>query len=135
MSLIQDALKRQQEESESSRVPLKAAPVRNAGAVATTGRAAAFVPDAMPVPPSPPAIRQPTDSIACPQSLRDSVAGGRAGPEEPVQPGKSWKRIAGIIIFCILIVWGGGLLVVLILKQSAERKVFSLSRNLPTESR
>ncbi|MCG2659734.1 MAG: discoidin domain-containing protein [Kiritimatiellae bacterium] len=27
-----------------------------------------------------PAIRQPTDSTACPQSLRDSVADGRAGP-------------------------------------------------------
>ena len=38
-----------------------------------------------------------------------------------MQPGKSWKLIAGIIIFCVLIVWSGGLLVVLILKQSAER--------------
>ncbi|MFH1969049.1 MAG: hypothetical protein ABIJ53_01885 [Verrucomicrobiota bacterium] len=108
MSLIQDALKRQQEESESSRVPLKAA-------------VAPSVPDAMPVLPSPPAIRQPTDSIACPQSLRDSVAGGRAGPEKAVQPGKSWKWIAGIIIFCVLIAWSGVFLVSLILKQSTKR--------------
>ena len=123
MSLIQDALKRQQEESGSSRVPLKITPVHNAGA----GRAAPSVPDTMPVPPSPPAIRQPTDSIACPlrplgeSGPRDSIAGGRAGPEKPVQPGTSWKRVAGIIIFCVLIAWSGGLLVVLILKQSAER--------------
>ncbi|MBU0713920.1 MAG: hypothetical protein KJ964_01020 [Verrucomicrobia bacterium] len=125
MSLIQDALKRQQEESESTRVPLKAAPA--------CPPAAPSVPEAMPVPPSPPAIRQPTDSIACPQSLparnaahnaaggRDSVAGGQAGPEKPVQSGKSWKLIAGIIIFCVLIAWSGGLLVVLILQQSPER--------------
>jgi len=110
MSLIQDALKRQQEESEGNRVPLKAA-------------AAPSVPDAMPVPPRPPAIRQPTDSIAGPQSLRDSVTGGRAGPDpgKPVQPGKSWKLIAGIIFVCILIAWGGSLLVVFVMKQSAER--------------
>ena len=116
MSLIQDALKRQQEESESSQVPLKAAPARppaslgealragNAGAVATAGRAAPFVPDAMPVPPIPEPANRPLP----------------VDPEKPVQSGKSWKLIAGIIIFCILIVWGGGLLVVLVLKQSAE---------------
>lgn len=42
----------------------------------------------------------------------------RAGPEKP---GKSWKLIAGIIVLCVLIVWGGGLLALLIVKQSAER--------------
>jgi len=116
MSLIQDALKRQQEESENSRVPLKAAPARppaaqflragNAGAVAPTlrevgaGRAAPSVPDAMPIPPCPEPANRPL-------------------PEKPVQPGKSWKQIAGIIIFCILIVWGGAILV---LKQSPAIK-------------
>ena len=108
MSLIQDALKRQQEESESSRVPLKAA-------------ATPSVPDAMPVLPSPePANRSlpvpPVDPPAAPEAQLL-----RAGPEKPVQPGKSWKRIACIIIFCVLIAWSGGFVVVLILKQSAER--------------
>ncbi|MDP2991332.1 MAG: hypothetical protein Q8O57_12305, partial [Kiritimatiellota bacterium] len=98
----QDALKRQQEESGSSRVPLKAA-------------VAPSVPDAMPVPSSPEPANRPLP-VAPP-----AMTGSPVGPEKPVQPGKSWKLIAGIIIFCILIVWGGGLLVVLILKQSAER--------------
>jgi len=87
MSLIQDALKRQQEESGGSRVPLKAA-------------AALSMPDAMPVPSSPG------------QANRSLSAVPPVDPGKPVQPGKPWKLIAGIIVICILIVWGGGLLVV-----------------------
>jgi hypothetical protein len=44
-------------------------------------------------------------------------------PEKPIQARKSWKLIAGIIVVCVLIVWGGGLLVVLIMKQPAERSL------------
>ncbi|MBU4212248.1 MAG: alanine and proline-rich secreted protein Apa [Kiritimatiellae bacterium] len=114
MSLIQDALKRQQEESESSRVPPKAA-------------AAPFVPDAMPVPPSPPAtlgvaLRAGPEPVNQPLPANQPLPTvPPVDPEKPVQPGKSWKRIAGIIIFCVLIAWSGVLLVVLIMKQSAER--------------
>ena len=122
MSLIQDALKRQQEESESSRVPLKAA-------------ATPSVPDAMPVLPSPePANRSlpvpPVDPPAAPEAQLL-----RAGPEKLVQPGKSWKRIACIIIFCVLIAWSGGLVVVLILKQSAERTLLGAFMPDPTHGR
>jgi hypothetical protein len=98
MSLIQDALKRQQEESGGSRVPLKAA-------------AALSMPDAMPVPSSPG------------QANRSLSAVPPVDPGKPVQPGKPWKLIAGIIVICILIVWGGGLLVVPILKPSADHTV------------
>ena len=109
MSLIQDALKRQQEESESSRVPLKAA-------------APPSVPDAMPVLPSPEPANRP---LPVPP----------VDPEKPVQPGKSWKRIACIIIFCVLIAWSGGLVVVLILKQSAERTLLGAFMPDPTHGR
>ena len=102
MSLIQDALKRQQEESESRRLTLKTAPVLS-------------VPDAMPVSPSPPAMLCEAPR-AGPQPKAPSV-----DPEKPGKSGKSWKQIAGIIIFCILVVWGVGLLVVVVMKQSAER--------------
>src|SRR5450759_4123242 len=102
MSLIQDALKRQQEESKSSRVPLKAA-------------AAPSVPDAMPIPPRPEPANRPLPAAP------PATAGSPVDPEKPVQPGKSWKLIAGIIIFCILIVLGGGRWVALILKPSAGR--------------
>ncbi|MCX6992184.1 MAG: hypothetical protein NT011_03470 [Kiritimatiellaeota bacterium] len=148
MSLIQDALKRQQEESESIRVPLKATPpAQNAGAVDPTLRevgAAPSVPDVMPVPPSPPAApatlgialragpepanrplpasqRLPAAPPVDPPAIRQLTdVALRAGLEKPVQSGKSWKLIAGIIILCVIIAWSGGLLVVLILKQSAE---------------
>lgn len=121
MSLIQDALKRQQEESGSSQVPLKAA-------AAPSVPANRPLPDAMPVPPSPePANRPLPDAMPVPPSPPATPGVAlRAGLEKPVQPGKSWKRIAGIIILCVLIAWSGGLLVVLILKQSAERTLLGL---------
>ena len=102
MSLIQDALKRQQEESESSRVPLKAA-------AAPSVPANRPLPDAMPVPPRLELANQP-------------LPANRPLPAKPVQPGKSWKWIAGIIIFCVLIAWGGGRLVVLIHGRAALGK-------------
>jgi len=128
MSLIQDALKRQLEESESNQVPPKVAPAQppavqlrranNTGEIATVGRPAPSVPDTMPIPLRPPATTgSPIDAPVTPCVVL------RAGPEKPVQPGKSWKRIAGIIIFCVIIGWSGGLLVVLILKQSAARSL------------
>lgn len=107
MSLIQDALKRQQEESESSRVPLKAA-------------TAPSVPEAMPVPPSPPAIPD-TALRAGPEPLNRPLPALPVEPGKQMPSGKSWKRIAGIIIFCVLITWSGVLLTSLILKQSAQR--------------
>lgn len=103
MSLIQDALKRQQEETESSRVPLKSA-------------VAPSVPDAMPVPLNPGAAGRPL-----PVGRPLPAAVPSVNPEKPVRSGKSWKLIAGIIIFCILIVFGGGLLVRRVLKQPVER--------------
>lgn len=119
MSLIQDALKRQQEETESNRVPMKT-------------EAPPSVPDAMPVPPSPPAtlgialragpgpVDQPLPANQPLPAVPPATTGSPVDPEKPVQPGKSWKWIAGIIVFCVLLAWGGGLLVVLIMKQSAE---------------
>lgn len=107
MSLIQDALKRQQEESESSRVPLKAA-------------AAPSVPDTMPLPPRPEPANPPLPETSL------------ANPMKSEQSGKSWKRIAGIIIFCILIVWGGGLLVTFVMKQSVQRTLDTLIPGLTT---
>lgn len=125
MSLIQDALKRQQEELE--------------GGLAQTG-AAPSVPDAMPILPSQPvtlglALRagagpadrslpapvNPSATLEPARNATHGVAGGVALRADLEKPGKSWKLIAGIIVLCILIVWGGGLLVVLIMKQSAER--------------
>lgn len=109
MSLIQDALKRQQEESENIRVPLKSV-------------AAPSVPETMPLPPNPQPANQSLPSTP-PQVTTGSpaMAGSPVDPAKPMQSGKSWKLIAGIIIFCVLIAWSGGLLVVLVLKQSAER--------------
>ena len=111
MSLIQDALKRQQEESESSRVPLKTAPARppatlragNTGAVTIAGKPSPSVPDTMPV----------TSSL--------EPKASPVGPEKPVQPDKSRKRMAGIIILCVLIALGGSLLVGWVLKRPAVR--------------
>ncbi len=92
MSLIQDALKRQQEETESIRVPLKVAKPP--------------VPEAMPVPPGPERMDLPLPG--------DSKKQG--------QSGNSWKRIVGIIIFCVLILWGGGLFVALVMKQAVASR-------------
>lgn len=92
MSLIQDALKRQQEETESTRVPLKVKAPR--------------VPEAMPVPSSQERMDQPL-----PSDLK-----------EKGQSARPWKRIAGIIIFCVLILWSAGLVVILVMKQSAASK-------------
>jgi|GEM_PF-6051195 len=158
MSLIQDALKRQQEESEGNRVPLKVAPVRppaapeaqvqqagNVDAAAPTfrevgaSRPAPSVPDTMPAPPPPPATLgvvlragpEPADRplpASQPSPADRSLPANRPLPQaapdnqmQPKQSGKSWKQIAGIIFLCILIAWGGGLLVTLVLKQSPER--------------
>ncbi|MDD5678297.1 MAG: hypothetical protein PHW60_09965 [Kiritimatiellae bacterium] len=107
MSLIQDALKRQQEESESNHVPLKDAAVP-------------YVPDSMPVSPRPEPASRPllvNRPLPVDQPV-PAVPPAMAGPEKPIQPGKSWRRIVGIIIFCILILWGGGLLMTLVLDQS-----------------
>ena len=102
MSLIQDALKRQLEESEGNRVPLKSV-------------VSPSVPDTMPVPPHPEPAHQP---LPANQPLPQTAP---ANPTTPAQSGKSWKQIAGIIIFCILIAWSCGLLVIVVLKQSPER--------------
>jgi len=124
-------LKRQQEESESSRVPLKT--------VATPS-----VPDAMPVLPSPESANRPLPPPSVPDAMPVLPSPELANrplpvppvdPEKPVQPGKSWKRIACIIIFCVLIAWSGGFVVVLILKQSAERTLLGAFMPDPTHGR
>ena len=127
MSLIQDALKRQQEDSENSRVPPADAPARNAGA-------APAVPDAMPVPPSPTPTLGLARRGASPEPESPSLAGepsaaaessataeSPADPGQTERPGKSRKLVAGIIIFCILIILGGGLWMALTMKQAAGR--------------
>lgn len=101
MSLIQDALKRQQEESESKRVPPQDEP-------------APSVPDAMPL-----SLRAEPANLTLPEAPL-ATDGLPIDLEKPVQSGKSWKQIAGIIIFFILVIWGGGLLARLVLKQSSE---------------
>lgn len=113
MSLIQDALKRQQEESEKNRVPPAVAP--------GTSSPPPSVPDTMPVSLRPQPVDQPL-----PAPLPETL------PADTGKPGKSWKQIAGIIIFCILIVWGGGLLAVFVMKQSAQRSLDTLIPGLTT---
>jgi len=103
MSLIQDALKRQQEESGNNQAAPRIALASNAGAMANAGAPAPSVPDTMPLPPGP-GPQRPTAAVV-----------------QPERSGKSWKQIAGIIIFLVLVAWGGGLLVRLVLGQDAAR--------------
>ncbi len=97
MSLIQDALKRQQEEAESTRVQLKSSVDPS-------------VPAAMPVPPvTEPLSRPLTESSSLPPDRLVTSAGRE-------KPATSWKPIAAIII-CLLIVLAGAFF----LTQSAVR--------------
>jgi hypothetical protein len=126
MSLIQDALKRQQEETESSRVPLKAAPARPP--------AAPSVPETMPVVQTPGPKASPSMlprlelKVSPPMPLAPEPQAPPPTSGQPGKPGKSRLLIAGIIVFCLLIALGGGLLVIPLAKQPLGHLNLLLSR-------
>lgn len=110
MSLIQDALKRQQQESNDGRAPQRVAPLSS-------------VPETMAVPP-----RQEPEPDASSQEL-EGQASDPVMTMEQGQAGKSWKKIAGIIVIIVLLVWGGGMLATMFFKNSGNIPL--LGRFLP----
>lgn len=119
MSLIQDALRRQQEELEGKQPERPAVP-SVAGRPAAPGNAPLAVPDSMPAPPR----VVPAGNAPVPGAGGPPEEGAAMAEFEPRV--KSGKQIAGIIILCLVIVWGGFFLLGLFLKTSAERSFAGL---------
>lgn len=101
MSLIQDALKRQQEENNDGAVGSSPAPL---------AMPVASAPESEPPAESAPAVSRPALQARAPQSAPE--AGGQSGPRfTPPQPlaresgTAPWKKIGGIFIFCCLLAW------------------------------